>query len=137
MTDSEPGILLIDDDTMILEVGAEMLNVLGYPVLKAANGYEGLSSYKHNRGRIGLTMRHHHSPSGIPKGCRRLAYILYVSDFACQERGIMFCDDPYSHDPGLMRRCLRHLDIEPNAVELILEDMAEKISAIDKQGLLG
>jgi len=55
----EPGsgtILLVDDDEVILEVGREMLEYMGYKVLTAGNGLEALKVYEINREEIDLVI---------------------------------------------------------------------------------
>ena len=49
-------VLLIDDEEMIIEVGARMLASLGYTVLTARSGREGLSIYDHHKGRIDIVI---------------------------------------------------------------------------------
>jgi two-component system, cell cycle sensor histidine kinase and response regulator CckA len=49
-------VLLVDDETMILEVGQEMLKRLGYAVLTAANGGEALAVYEVHRTGIDLVL---------------------------------------------------------------------------------
>jgi CheY-like chemotaxis protein len=45
-------VLLIDDEEMIIDVGKQMLENLGYAVLIARSGQEGLAVYRRNRDRI-------------------------------------------------------------------------------------
>ena len=45
-------VLLIDDEEMILEIGAKMLETLGYTVLTARGGREGIKVYEENREHI-------------------------------------------------------------------------------------
>ena len=47
-------ILLVDDEPMIIEVGSEILSILGYDVLTAASGQEAIEKYKDNQDRIDL-----------------------------------------------------------------------------------
>lgn len=47
-------ILLVDDETMILEVGQEILAALGYRVLTAASGQEAIDAYSDNQDGIDL-----------------------------------------------------------------------------------
>ncbi len=49
-------ILLIDDETMILEVGSQMLASLGYTVLTAGGGAEGIAIYQRNPGGVHLVV---------------------------------------------------------------------------------
>jgi PAS domain S-box-containing protein len=55
MGDSEI-ILLVDDEEMILAVGAEMLNRLGYTVLEAKDGREAVEIYRAHQDRIDLVI---------------------------------------------------------------------------------
>ena len=48
--------LLIDDEEMILDVGSEMLEALGYKVMTAAGGKLGLKIYEQNRDKIDLVI---------------------------------------------------------------------------------
>ncbi len=83
-----------------------------------------------------IAVRHHHTPSDIPEASSRLACALCVADHACQARRIGFCDDMHPHDPGLMQRCQRRLNIEPHAVDLILDEVEQDIAKMENQGLL-
>jgi len=48
----EKTILLIDDEEMVINISEMMLKKLGYKVLKAHNGYEGLQLFKENKSKI-------------------------------------------------------------------------------------
>ena len=47
-------ILLIDDEEMVINISEMMLKKLGYKVLKAHNGYEGLQLFEEKRSKIDL-----------------------------------------------------------------------------------
>ena len=49
-------ILLVDDEKMVLEVGEEMLQEMGYNVLAASSGREALGVYKQNQDKIALVI---------------------------------------------------------------------------------
>ena len=49
-------VLLVDDEEMVLDVGKELLNHLGYEVLLAENGQEALELYKKNQDEIDLVL---------------------------------------------------------------------------------
>ncbi|MBW1984303.1 MAG: response regulator [Deltaproteobacteria bacterium] len=49
-------ILLIDDEQMMLDVGEEMLKGLGYDVLIAKGGNEGLEIYRENQRKIDMVI---------------------------------------------------------------------------------
>ncbi|PKN32474.1 MAG: oxidoreductase, partial [Deltaproteobacteria bacterium HGW-Deltaproteobacteria-19] len=50
------GILLVDDEPMILEPAAQMLRMLGYTVYQAASGQDAVTLYFENRDRIDLVV---------------------------------------------------------------------------------
>jgi PAS domain S-box-containing protein len=47
-------ILLVDDEEMILDVGAQVLKKLGYEVLKARDGKESIEIYQQNRQKVAM-----------------------------------------------------------------------------------
>lgn len=49
-------ILLVDDEAMVLEVGAEMLGMMGYNVLTASNGKTAETIFKENKDEIALVV---------------------------------------------------------------------------------
>ena len=49
-------ILLVDDEDMILEIGAKMLEAIGYDVFTAKSGKEAIDVYRKNRERISLVI---------------------------------------------------------------------------------
>lgn len=56
ITKGEGTVLLVDDEEMVADVGAEMLAVLGYKVLTARSGEEALKIYQEQQNRIDLIM---------------------------------------------------------------------------------
>jgi PAS domain S-box-containing protein len=51
---SKGTILLIDDEKMVLDVGASMLSAIGYTVIEANNGQKGIEIYQQQQHRIDL-----------------------------------------------------------------------------------
>ena len=49
-------VLLIDDEDIIIDVGEEVLKILGYEVLVARGGKEGIEAYRQNRDRIDIVI---------------------------------------------------------------------------------
>jgi len=49
-------VLLIDDEEMIVDVGRQMLEKLGYKVLTAKNGKKGIEIYRKNKGKIDIVI---------------------------------------------------------------------------------
>jgi CheY-like chemotaxis protein len=56
VTPGEGNILLVDDEEMILSVASQMLQKLGYHVLKARSGEEAIELYKANKDTIDLVI---------------------------------------------------------------------------------
>ena len=52
--EQEKTILLIDDEEIVINTSAMMLKRLGYKVLKAHSGYEGLQLFEENKSKIDL-----------------------------------------------------------------------------------
>ena len=52
--EQEKTILLIDDEETVINISEMMLKRLGYSVLKAYSGYEGLKLFKENKSKIDL-----------------------------------------------------------------------------------
>jgi CheY-like chemotaxis protein len=48
------GVLIVDDEYLVLSVAAEMVKKMGYKVYKAASGREALETFKQNRKHIDL-----------------------------------------------------------------------------------
>jgi PAS domain S-box-containing protein len=49
-------VLLVDDEEVILEVGRELLEVMGYQVLTARDGNEAVEAYRKNRDKIDIVL---------------------------------------------------------------------------------
>ena len=49
-------VLLVDDEEMIIDVGQELLTTLGYTVLLAKSGREGIEIYKKNKDKIDMVL---------------------------------------------------------------------------------
>jgi len=49
-------VLVVDDEDMIIAVGKQLLQKLGYKVLTAENGKEATEIYKKNKGRIDIVI---------------------------------------------------------------------------------
>jgi len=49
-------ILLVDDEEMVLDVGVQLLKVLGYTVLEARSGKEAVAVYRENKNKIDMVL---------------------------------------------------------------------------------
>jgi len=56
LVDGHGTILLVDDEKMIIGVGKQMINKLGYDVLTAGGGKEAIEIYKENQDKIDLVV---------------------------------------------------------------------------------
>jgi len=56
MADETETILLVDDEEIVIGVGKQMLEKLGFSVLTAASGKEAIDLYNINKGKIGLVV---------------------------------------------------------------------------------
>ncbi|GAJ22162.1 unnamed protein product, partial [marine sediment metagenome] len=56
VSESTETILFVDDENMIIDVGAKMLKILGYDVLTARNGREAIEIYKKNQDKIDMVI---------------------------------------------------------------------------------
>ena len=56
MADETGTILLVDDEAIVIGVGKQMLEKLGFTVLTATNGQEALEIFKANKDRIDLVV---------------------------------------------------------------------------------
>ena len=56
MANETETVLLVDDEEIVVGVGRQMLEKLGFSVLTAASGKEAIDIYKINKGRIGLVV---------------------------------------------------------------------------------
>ena len=61
-------ILLIDDEEMVINISEMMLKKLGYTVLKAHNGYEGLQLFETKKSKIDLIISDLEMPKMNGKG---------------------------------------------------------------------
>jgi CheY-like chemotaxis protein len=55
-TETGATVLLVDDEEVVRDVGRAMLDTLGYEVLLAANGKEGVEVFRRNREKISMVI---------------------------------------------------------------------------------
>ena len=56
MADETETVLLVDDEEIVIGVGRQMLEKLGFAVLTATSGREAIDLYQVNKGKIGLVV---------------------------------------------------------------------------------
>jgi putative nucleotidyltransferase with HDIG domain len=78
---------------------------------------------------------YHHAPDQAPEQARRIAATLFVANHCCQQSEIGYCDAPLENE-ALYAHSMETLDIEPHAVELIMNDVHDLIQDMVEQGIL-
>ena len=81
-----------------------------------------------------VAMGNHHNPETAPQEFTKITNTLYIADYLCQGRGIGYCDAPFS-DSSIFQRCLKRLDVEGYALDLIVKDMEQEITMMEDHGL--
>ena len=84
---------------------------------------------------IAVGIGYHHDPMHAPPASANLTRVLHVANYCCQTSEIGFCDAP-PQDDALFRQCIQDLDIEPHALDLIMQDVHQAIAAMEAEGLL-
>lgn len=83
--------------------------------------------------KIYMAIGNHHDPSGVPKNYYRSSMTLYVIDTYCIESGFGYLNK-HSKDIELYNYCMKKLGFSTNSLDLIIEDVREKISKMEEQG---
>jgi hypothetical protein len=64
-----------------------------------------------------------------------MASTLHVADYLCQQNGIGYCDAPFQGKVAF-EECLRTLHLQPQALDLMVNDVEQDIQRMEDQGLL-
>ena len=86
-------------------------------------------------GEIALGIGFHHDPMRTPETAATLTRVLHIANYCCQQSDIGYCDAP-SQDEALFEQCLQGLAIQRHALDLIMQDVHQTISAMESEGLL-
>ena len=78
---------------------------------------------------------YHHDPPKAPEATARLTQVLHTANYCCQKTNIGFCDTPMQDDV-LYTHCLKSLNIESHALTLIMDEVQQKITAMESEGLI-
>lgn len=84
---------------------------------------------------IALGIGYHHDPASAPDSTARLTRVLHIANTCCQKSDIGFCDAP-QQDEALFLQCVQALHIEPHALDLIMQEVRQKITEMEAEGLL-
>lgn len=78
---------------------------------------------------------YHHSPLRAPEEYAKATMIIFVSDYICKTIGIGFRDSTASKEE-LYLKCLEHLDLVPENIEIIADEVMEDLKAMEESGEL-
>ena len=141
------GIGLISEDQFFQEDFKRALTKANSEKKNLANAEEDLFGFNHAQ--IGMAILddwnlpaelleaigYHHTPDGASQAHERLVSTIYVADCLAQRNGLGFSDAPFE-DPAPFEQCLKTLNIETDALDLILRDVQRELTNMEGQGLL-
>jgi putative nucleotidyltransferase with HDIG domain len=82
---------------------------------------------------IGMSISYHHDPCNVKKDYRTIAMTLALSDYIMQKKMIGYCDSPFN-GKEIFNNCLKELDINDYAVELIILEVKKELSKMKNAG---
>ena len=83
---------------------------------------------------LSVAIGYHHKPLLVEPSATRLTSTIYVSEILSQKCNTNYSDIAFGDDQ-LYTKCISTLGIDPNALNLILEDVRKELAAMHKQGL--
>ncbi len=86
-------------------------------------------------GELVMGIGYHHYPDKVSPEYSKLVSTLFLANCFCQESGMGFGHMPCK-DNACFQKCLKDLDLQPIALDLIVEDVKQEISKMESQGLL-
>lgn len=78
---------------------------------------------------------YHHNPLEAPEGSSDISQVLHIANHFCQQNQIGYCDAP-QQDENIYSECCRRLNLESHALDLIMNDVQQKITDMEAEGLL-
>jgi len=81
-----------------------------------------------------IAIGNHHKPDEVDNKYKKITMTLYISDYICQRNNIGYCDASYENQ-SLYTRCLMELNIQEEAMNLIIEDVQKEFQKMEKSGL--
>jgi putative nucleotidyltransferase with HDIG domain len=75
----------------------------------------------------------HDNPFEVDQDPSRLASVLYISEYCCQQSSIGYLESPYQNGQ-VFQECLKELNIEPHALYLIFEEVKQELAKMEEQG---
>ena len=80
-----------------------------------------------------IAIGNHHNPDSVDEEFRKITMTSYISDYICQRKEIGYSDAPYE-DESLYLKCLKELNIQEKAMDLIIDDVQKEILNMKNNG---
>jgi len=77
---------------------------------------------------------YHDNPFEADQNSANLASVLYISEYCCQKSSIGYSEAPFQNGQ-VFEECLKVLNIEPHALDLIFEEVKRELARMEEQGL--
>jgi HD-like signal output (HDOD) protein len=84
---------------------------------------------------LAMGIGYHHHPAQAPEAFMRLTRVVHIANSCCQKSQIGYCDSP-QQDEDLFNQCLQALNIEPHALDLIIQEVDRKLTEMEAEGVL-
>ena len=78
-------------------------------------------------------IENHHNPGNGDDEYDKISHTTFVANYAVQDKLIGYCDAPYKNKT-LFFKCLMKLKIKEKAINLIIKEVGEEISKMEKAG---
>jgi putative nucleotidyltransferase with HDIG domain len=76
----------------------------------------------------------HHKPDQVVEKFSRITCTLYVANYFCQSQKIGYGDEPYPNEE-LYKSCMKKLNLNPIALDLIAKNMQNEIRKMEEIGI--
>jgi len=82
----------------------------------------------------GMAIGHHHQPENIAERYARITDTLFVANYYCQFKKIGYNDAPFI-EKSLFDKCLKRLNLNPVALDLIAKNMQSELLVMEEMGI--
>jgi len=80
-----------------------------------------------------MSIGYHHEPDRADDKYKKITSVLFISNYACQRNNIGYSDAPYKNE-SLYKKCLMKLNVQEEAINIIMKDVQEEIENMRKAG---
>ncbi|MBW2108710.1 MAG: HDOD domain-containing protein [Deltaproteobacteria bacterium] len=95
-----------------------------------------LSEYWNFPEELVAAIRHHHDPAGADELFSRMASTLYLADYVCTQKGFGYIGGRTVYDKDLYLTGLKQLNIRPQAIKLIAEELEQEMRKMQDRGVV-